>query len=417
MPGAPTGGPSQQQFMQENATIEPVTAARAPGATPVWNVKYQTAQGPMTLQVEAASEVAARRIFAAYEPDAQVLQVRQAQEAAPPEAPPEGAPPGGAPAAPPAAAPGAMMGAMPMQQGATITPEIQEAVRAAMITLRNTGVDPATAVDQFQSQFKQLLQKFGDEHSPGRQQLGAEIIKAVQEAWSKPALIDLTAAVSPRMAFIAVEAMLKDAIGKMPTPGKIAPEMNKDKVRVPKNVLGPDSASETMPVMDPGRIKTQHGKPQGGPLSSTDMHGGQEGHDPGTFGAGKPPADGSYGLVGKGTSVPNKDMGQDSQNKNNPTTSHWDSVSNQAPGMMRSKPGGQGAPDARKKATSSLARLAIQGEAPNDAVFWLYEAVKRAKLDGSFPEDELWQARDAGLDKVAFKGQVASIVKDALSAL
>ena len=425
MPGAPTGTPSQQQFMEENASITPARAARQ--GPPLWDLTYRTAEGPMTLQIEAADQTAARRIFAAYDPDTEVLSIRRAQEAPPPA--PAGAPPGGPPPAGPEGAPpeagaggmgGGMGGGMALQQGATITPQVQEAIRAAMITLRNTGIDPASAVDQFQGQFKQLLQKFGDEHSPGRQQLGAEIIKAVQEAWSKPALIDLTASIGPRLAFVGIEAMLKDAIGKMTTPGKIAPEQNKDKVQLPgtTKILGPDSASKEPAVMNPGRIKTQHGKPQGG-TSPTDMGGGEEGHDPGTFGAEKPPADGSYGLVGQGTSTPPTDLGRDSQTGDNETSSHWDSVFSAAGGMPRSLPGGHGAPDTRRKATAGLSSLKESANTDNDALFWLSEAVRRAKATGEFPEDELWAARDAGLEKIAtkFSPPVKTIVKDALEAL
>lgn len=297
-----------------------------------------------------------------------------------------------------------------------MTPEVQEAIRAAMLTLRNTGIDPASAVDKFQSQFKMLLQKYGDEYSHGRQQLGAEIIKAVQDAWSKPALIDLTAS----LADATVEALLKAAIGKMPAPGKIAPEQNQDKVRLPgtNKLLGPDSASQEPKVMSPGKIKTQHGKPQGGG-SPTDMGGGEESHDPGTFGAGKPPADGQYGLVGKGTDTPPKDLGRDSQTGNNATTTAWDGVSSGAAGHIRSKPGGSGAPDARRKATAGLSRMAAASHETDDALFWLGEAVRRAKATGEFPEDELWQARDAGIERLAAKmsGPAQAIVKEALAAL
>jgi len=432
MAPAPTGTGSQQQFMQDHATIEPAKPVAARFGPPLWTVTYRTASGPMHLEVEAADAQTARRVFRAYDADVEILDVRQAQAALPKGAPPpEGAEPApdaapppapGAPGAAPPTAPGAMgpgMG-MGMQQGAQITPEVQEAIRAAMITLRNTGVDIASAITEFQSQFKQLLLKFGDEHSPGRAQLGGEIVKSATEAWSKPALIDITARLTVRQAWLAAEAFLKDAIGKMPTPRE-TPVQHGDRVRVPKNVLGPDSSGEEPRVMSP-KVKPTHEPKM--KMSPTDMSGGDGEHsvDPGDYGAGKPPADGSYGKPSnKGQSWSNTNMGSDSQNKNNPTTSHWDSVSSEAGGHIRSKPGGSGAPDVRKKkkAASELARLQESKDASNDAMFWLSEAVRRAKATGEFPEDELWAARDAGLEQLVPKlpGAVNAIVREALAAL
>jgi hypothetical protein len=283
-----------------------------------------------------------------------------------------------------------------------MTPAVQEAIKAAMMTLRNSGIDIASAIDEFGSQFKQFLERFGDKTAPARQAIGAEIVRAAQEAWSKPALLDLTAARN---------ALERAAAGM--NPGKIAPQQGKDRVSVPKapKVLGPDSSTNEPKVMSPGKIKTQQGKPSG-KLSPKELGPDSSSREaPWTM---NPPADGSYGLVGKGTDTTPTDLGEDSQNQENATTRHWDSVSSQAPGTVRSKGKAGPAPTKRGSAMQRLASLNLANARPqSDATAWAVEAIRRAKA-GEFPEDELWAARDAGLEQVLQAGRVPNAVKAAL---
>jgi hypothetical protein len=479
-----------------------------------WKVTFKGTDGrPRAMPVEARDEATARHVFASYNGDAEILSVT-AQELPPDMMDAEPTP---SSASPIPAAPGMDMSAPTAPMSAmAVSPEVKEAIAAAMLTYRNSGVDVATAVKDFQSQFRQLVSRFGDETSPARQALGAEIIRAAQETWAKPALLELAAmrqagawdidaddivdfimnveplyrafiaAVSRRqyeeiaeeaiqayqqqspghsviaepsevaqllmveasangngtdasrqaqvddngyedeaeihsgeklrieldnqgsepgsvlvttddaegamhdqsirgsmwenadgMAYAIisdepglVEALEADGydvyssayspmdelmdehegarheaadgktLGKMPTPGAV-PVQHGNKVQVPTDaskVLGPDSStaeSANRALDPPGKVKTQH--PSQGSFSKTDMGGGEEDKEPRFPGEKKPPANGSYGLVGDGTSLTPTDLGEDSQTGDNPTTKKWDSESKKAPKNMRSK--------------------------------------------------------------------------------
>lgn len=439
--GATTGTPAQQQAAAEGGMMRP--AAYRAG---LWNVAYRGMDGrAKVMPVEATSEQGARRIFAAYDSDAEIIRVTAQGAPIPPAepVPPAGgdmAGPGGPPPGPDAGPPpgGPMEPGMPGASGggvgpAQMSPEIQEAIRAAMITLRNSGIDVASAVRDFQTQFKKVLERFGDETSPARQALGAEIIRAAQEAWSKPALLDLTAArrqadKPPAPKPGAGVSRVKSPNKSMPAPSRVRhdiPTPSQFNTQQPdwfdfgtgEKVLGPDSETDedaTNAIVPGGKIKTQPSVPEkaSGPLSSWgDGHRGTENRDPGTFGAGKPPRDGSYGLVGEGTSLAPTDLGRDSQTGNNATTSKWDGVPRT---NDRSKPGGQGAPRIKgRTAPRRQARTAREVTAKLAALNpdrgltylarsyesgkWFLEAVRKAK-EGEFPEAELWNARDASID-------------------
>jgi hypothetical protein len=296
-----------------------------------------------------------------------------------------------------------------------------------MITLRNTGVDIASAIDEFSSQFRKFLEKFGDKTSPGRQPIGAEIVRAAQEAWSKPALLNMQASREETAALVraayrrVAHAILAadKAPGKLKMPGEF-PAQHGDRVKVPKKVLGPDSSTEESSVVGPKKPKTQQGRPKG-KLPETSLGEHSDSRDPGSFGAPKPPETGSYGKPSaKGLSWTPTDLGPESQSKNNPTTSHWDEIARRAPEMIQSKPGKGLTPalqERRKKAVSALASLGVAPAAPSHPVgFWLRAAVIRAK-EGAFPEAELWAARDAGLDRARLPSDLAGVVHTALGAL
>lgn len=400
--GLATPAPQPQQ-MAPSPQSQQVGPAQTPGislqmpvptqtnVTPAktgFKVVYRSEDGrSRAMPVEARDEGMARRIFASYRGDVEVLSVTA--QALPPDMPPEVLPPGeGAEAPPPSEG-----FAGPSQQMQTISPEIKEAIGAAMMTFRNSGIDVASGVKTFQTQFKKLIERFGDETAPARQALGAEIIRAAQNAWSRPALLEMAAARTAGdtefPAHLVDQAhpgghgndFLEDGVdefveagpgmsvrteddldmpddaervelgypvkgqrqaadgkpgkpGKMPLPSGIKVQQP-PRVSIPKNVLGPDSEGDDPAVMSP-KVKTQHGSP-GGKLSPTQMGGGEEDLDPKVMNPKKPPADGSYGLVGKGTSLSDTKLGPDSQTGNNSTTKQWDSVSKGAPKNIRSK--------------------------------------------------------------------------------
>jgi hypothetical protein len=443
-PGA--GAPSAQATAAKGQEMKPAKPGNLVASrSGIWNVAYRALDGhSRVMPVEAQSEVAARRIFAMYDGEAEILRVTAQGVPPVPPAPAmadAGAPPGAEPG-PPAAGgmppPDAgMEPGMPGANGAppgagaapAMSPEIQEAVRAAMLTLRNTGIDIASAVRDFQTQFKKVLERFGDETSPARQALGAEIIRAAQESWSKPALIDLTAQrradKPPAPNQGAGVSRTKSPNTKMPAPSPVKRDIPTPKqintqqpawfsLGTGDKVLGPDSSTDpkvTESVVPSGKIKTQPSVPQAasGPLSDGDMdeQALAENKDPGTFGAGKPPKDGntSYPQRQPGTSLAPTDLGRDSQTGNNSSTSKWDGVSKGAPND-RSRPGGDGAPKVKmaRSLDEVMYRLASLDPAQgltylaqrSESGKWFLEAVKRAQ-GGEFPELELWNARDASI--------------------
>jgi hypothetical protein len=322
---------TQEEFVQEQLETGVPTARPVMGMRRRWAVTYQDVDGATrTLPVEARTAAGARQVLAAYDSDVRVVKVAQMEDLPAAEPVPEMGPPDMEPGMD-------MPGEEPMAPGMSVEvpPEVTEAITAAMLTFRNTGVDIASGIKDFQNQFKKVLERFGDEMSPGRQRIGAEIVRAAQEAWSKPALIDLTA--SRRRA-------------DKPPPGvDMEPSVNEtqgDYVQIPEAeaLLDEDSATDdsvTNAVEPPGKVKTQPSKPQpaSGGLSTTDMGGGEEDKDPGDFGAGKPPKDGETTKVENmdGATTPPTDLGHDSMTGDDPVTDGWEHESDQAYGNIRSK--------------------------------------------------------------------------------
>ena len=219
----------------------------------------------------------------------------------------------------PAGAPPALGG-----MGGEVPPQVQDAIAAAMTTYRNTGMSIDAAIDEFRSQFKALLASFGDEGSAARQTVGAVIVKAAQDAWSKPALL---VAAGRR---VAVPDRTAPAAG-MPTPSKVNPQHG-PYVPVPGDagqVLGSDSAQGHPAPAPKGKLKAQP-KPQG-----TFAEPSWKGHQEGTQSAfpatpkpkGKvPPSPGtSYSTPAFGDGPPAEHGTGD-----NKTTKSWDAVSHGA---------------------------------------------------------------------------------------
>jgi len=86
-----------------------------------------------------------------------------------------------------------------------LQPEDDEAVRAAMMHFRNMGMLPLEAVDKFTNAYSALLDKYGDEKSPQRALAEAAIIRAMAEAFGKPAIVPASGK-SGRNASVAVTA-------------------------------------------------------------------------------------------------------------------------------------------------------------------------------------------------------------------
>jgi hypothetical protein len=336
VPGSPAGTATQEEFVEEQLETGVPTARPVMGMRRRWAVTYEDIDGSVrTLPVEARTSKGARKVLAAYDSDVRVLKVAQMEEEMPP--PDMGPEMDMDMEMGPEADMGGMPGEEPMAPGMSVEvpPEVAEAINAAMLTFRNTGVDIASGIKDFQTQFKKVLERFGDEMSPGRQRIGAEIVRAAQDAWSKPALIDLTA--SRRRA------------DKPPPGADMDPSVNEtqgDYVQLPdaEALLDEDSATDdsvTDAVEPSGKIETQPSTPQpaSGGLSPTDMGGGEEDKDPKDFGAGKPPKDGETTKVEnmEGATTPPTDLGHDSMTGDNPVTDGWEHESDQAYGNIRSK--------------------------------------------------------------------------------
>lgn len=188
-PPTPIGQTPQTVVEQENKE----KAASASASAGAFVVSYRDSGGVPRQQRVAATDLAeAASLFAGFFPQAQVLAIDEVslEEMPPMDEGAEGAE--GLPALPPVPA-GPMQFASPSP--GDISPEVSEAVAAAMLTYRNSGMDVATAIKTFQTQFKDLINRYGEEGSPGRQALGAEIVRLAQEAWTKPALLEQTAQV------------------------------------------------------------------------------------------------------------------------------------------------------------------------------------------------------------------------------
>lgn len=313
-----TGSAAQQNLMQQvqpGAVRAGARQAAAVAGSP-WLVACAVGTAVHEVPVIATDPAAARTALLGALPGAVVRGVRRAQADLPPADP--------LAADPLAADPSA--GALPPDGGAppadlsgggptlpAIPTDVEDAVRAAMMTFRNSGVDIATGIKDFQNQFKGFLDGYGEEGSPMRQAVGALVVRMAQEAWSKPALL----------VHASVRAVAADGAGvgglRIPPVGRPSPA-----VALPSDagkVLGPDSSGAEPAVLAP-KVKT---KPPAASGSNTSWAGhGEETQSafPTTPKPAKktPESKGtSYSTPGFGDSPPHEHGTGD-----NPTTKSWD---------------------------------------------------------------------------------------------
>lgn len=78
----------------------------------------------------------------------------------------------------------------PLLSPSQLEAQDEEAIRAAMEHYRNQNMDPLTgALKQFTSDYKSLLDKYGEPGTPSRAMAEAAVIRLMTEAWEKPAII------------------------------------------------------------------------------------------------------------------------------------------------------------------------------------------------------------------------------------
>lgn len=75
--------------------------------------------------------------------------------------------------------------------GTSLSPDESDAVRAALTHWRNQGLGPATALDKLLSQYKELIDRYGEETDHNRHLIEAEAMKLAAEVWMKPAVMDV----------------------------------------------------------------------------------------------------------------------------------------------------------------------------------------------------------------------------------
>lgn len=220
--------------------------------------------------------------------------------------------PGGMMAPPPA--PDASQMPLDLSMG-QLQPPDQDAVRAAMSTFRNQGMTPLEALKQFVTMFGGILEKYGDESSPSRALAEAAIIREMTEAYQRPSVIPVAAGKKAEMP---------------------VPKVNQQPVQQGKKPPKPKSWSEgTMPT--PKKPKAQpNAKPQGKKPDSNMKGHGNDNKDMGSFGAGKPPADGQYEGKAKGTKRPSTELGADKSHGQTPFNSKMDALSANCPHTYRS---------------------------------------------------------------------------------
>lgn len=314
-PAAPAGpasvGPAQPSVMPA-APGQPMAPVANTG-TPAqheeiakrkghFEIQYRTAGGEQrTTTVVAGDTATARMLFERFNDDVDVVRVAQVILEDDP-----GMPEGGGEDMPlpideqiedPMAAEPATFG------GGQMSPEESEAVRAALMHYRNQGLGPLAALDQLNSQYKELIGRHGEKTDQERHLVEAEAMKLAAEVWMQPAVLETTAARHGD-----------------PTPNVQQP----DAVAV-SNDLGKDSDSDDAVTdsLEAPSINSQV-SPQGS-FSDTGTAPDSDNNDPGDFGAGKPAATHLPGDQ-SGTSLSDTDLGRDSDTGETKTTKSWDGV-------------------------------------------------------------------------------------------
>lgn len=271
----------------------------------------------------------------------------------PPEMPPPGGDPmmgdpamGGMPGDP------AMAGGAPqMPMGDMMDNEGREAAHASILHYRNQGMGVLDALAEFHRQYSDYLESFGEEVSPERHMIEAEVVKIAGEVYSKPALIQRAAHMMEQaMRMYAGVLDLEDSVDDdyVTTNAKLAfeaPHANTqqaDWVAKSKLHLEPDSSGK-----EPGFGPKQKPTPQGGtghrqpgatPSANPKPAGDLVSQEP-HFGDKPFGSDAQAGSQHEqpGESWSDTNLGADSSTGETKSTKKMDSVSKSAPGNVRSK--------------------------------------------------------------------------------
>lgn len=319
---AQTGTGVQQDQMQQ--AQQPIQAS--------YEVHYHDEEGKVrSAPVDAATPETARTVFARFNPGIEI--VRVAQMAMPPMSAPEiapGGPMGGGEEAPLPVEPqmdgmgmGGDMGmGAPMPEepaGDHMSQPEADAMRAALTHYRNQGLGPVAALDQLNSQYREIIDRYGEKTDHQRHMIEAEAMKIAAEVWQKPAVLEAQAA--------------KKNAGDLPLPA--VNTQQPDAVRVDKD-LGKDSETDDSATssLEAPKINTQVAPK--GKMSDTSTSPDSDNNDPGDFGAGKPKAQ-HPATDQQGVSLSDTDMGKDSDTGECKSTKMMDSVSKKAPDATRSK--------------------------------------------------------------------------------
>ena len=187
------------------------------------------------------------------------------------------------------------------------------------------GLGVVEAMAQFQNQYKELLEEYGPREAPERHMFEGEIVSLSGSIYSRPGLLS-------------AEAAHRTAEESGPEFKPSVNEQQDDYVNVPDDasqVLGPDSETDDSAnqALEAPNINEQVdtiAEQPGTSGADTSTEPDTETNDPGDFGAGSiqphhPATD------QQGVSLPNTDLGEDSDTGDNPTTKKWDSVSSGTP--------------------------------------------------------------------------------------
>jgi hypothetical protein len=195
-PGGYVGPPQAAPAAQPQAAKTTNRAVEGSWLITFKDPSGNTAEAP----VQARTAGVAKDLFERFNDDCEVVKVAQFMEVAPGEPigggedvplpvadmlDAESVPPdSGAPAPAPM---GMDMG------GSSLSPEENDALRAALTHYRNQGLGPMSALDQIASQYQDLLSHHGDKTDTQRHDIEAAIMAMVPEIWAQPALLDKAA--------------------------------------------------------------------------------------------------------------------------------------------------------------------------------------------------------------------------------
>lgn len=319
-------------------------------------VQHQDGQ-QQWMPVEAASDHMARTVMASYMEGSQILQIVDSLQRGAQAMPlmPDAAPAPGPEVAGPAEDMGMQIFPMPGEgeniETASIDPQVEETIKAAMLHYRNTGVGIAEATDNFVNNYSKFLDRYGDKTSPARHLIEAAVIRVAKEVYEKPALVQQAPRFSAALDqlrrkhnwHVREARRLQADKPKGPQPSKINQQQD-DYVSLPGagELLGPDSDTYEQGGPEPKKINQQIDpmKQPGASSSDTATQPDSSARDPGDFGAGKgydPSGHVTFDGPGWGQSWSDTNLGKDTQTGDNATTRSMDSLSSGAYSNVRSK--------------------------------------------------------------------------------